>query len=234
MKNEQIKSIANKTKSRTKIKTATLPHRKREKNIKANKAASSGNKRLYPELRLKQKAANERMRQLEKAGIKSPAYQAVQAKLEVLGRQTKGDRGRRFSETGRATYNEKELLDKILSEFLDYETSTLKGAKAYQQEVWDAANKNQKLAEAGITRDEWLKFWENMPSKKDRLFGSSQYVTMIRSYAIKNGGLEDMDKMTIEEITAEIKSKTTVKEAYKAIGLTPKEFAAGRIKRAGK
>ena len=52
----------------------------------------------------------------EKQGIKSPAYKAVQAKLEMIGRQTKGDRGRRFSETGRATYNEDELQKRILKE----------------------------------------------------------------------------------------------------------------------
>ena len=215
-----------------KIRAADLPHKKQKRNIKANVAASSGNKRLYKDLRLKEKAANERMRQLELAGIKSPAYQRAQAQLEILGKRTKGDRGRRFSETGKATYNEKEMLDKILNEFLyENETSTLRGAKAYMDEVWDSANKNQKLSEAGITRDEWLKFWENMPSKKDRIYASEQYVAMIRAYTKKNGQLEDMDKMTIEEITAEIEASKDLKSAYKALGLTTKEVSAAKIKR---
>ena len=101
--------------------------------------------RFYEDLRLKEKRANERMRQLEKAKIKSPAYQAVQAKLEVLGKQTKGDRGRRFSETGKATYNEMEALEKILNNFLGYETSTLRGAKKYREDIWQTANNNNKL-----------------------------------------------------------------------------------------
>ena len=190
------------------------------------------NVRFYKELRLKEKAANERMRQLEKAGIQSPAYQAVQAKLEVLGKQTKGNRGRRFSETGKATYNEMETLDKILNEFLyESKTSTLKGAREYQRDVWETANKNNQLAAAGISRDDWLKFWESMPDKKDRLYGSSQIVAMVRAYSIKNGKLEDDDKMTMQEIAEEIQASKNLKDAYKTIGITYKDAHSARIKR---
>ena len=56
---------------------ATYNKRYMEKlKTKSERATTKGNKRFYPELRLKQKAANERMRQLEKAGINSPAYQS--------------------------------------------------------------------------------------------------------------------------------------------------------------
>ena len=190
------------------------------------------NVRLYKELRLKEKAANERMRQLEKAGINSPAYQAVQAKLEVLGKQTKGNRGRRFSETGKATYNEMETLDKILNEFLyESKTSTLKGAREYHRDVWETANKNNQLAAAGISRDDWLKFWESMPDKKDRLYGSSQIVAMVRAYSMKNGKLEDDDKMTMQEIAEEIQASKNLKDAYKKIGITYKDAQNARIKR---
>ena len=190
------------------------------------------NVRMYKELRLKQKAANERMRQLEKAAIQSPAYQAVQAKLEVLGKQTKGNRGRRFSETGKATYNEMEMLVKILNEFLyENKTSTLAGAKEYQRDVWETANKNNQLAAAGITRDDWLSFWESMPDKKDRLYGSAQIVAMVRAYSIKNGELEDDDKMTMQEIADEIQASKNLKDAYKKIGVTYKDVQSARIKR---
>ena len=190
------------------------------------------NVRFYNDLRLKEKAANERMRQLEKADIKSPAYQAVQAKLEILGKQTKGDRGRRFSETGKATYNEMEMLNRILDDFLyNYETSTLKDAREYQRELWEAGNTNNQLTEAGITRDEWFKFWENMPDKKDRLYESEHYVSMIRAYALKNGQLEDENKMTIAEIAAEIEASENLKDAYGKIGLTYKEVEAAKPKK---
>ena len=190
------------------------------------------NVRFYKELRLKEKAANERMRQLERAGIMSPAYQAVQAKLEVLGKAGKGNRGRRFSETGKATYNEMETLDKILNEFLyENKTSTIKGARQYERDVWETANKNQELAKAGITRDDWLKFWENMPDRKDRLYGSTQIVAMVRAYSMKNGKLDDENKLSMEEIADEIQSSKNLKNAYKSLGLTYGEVRAARIKR---
>lgn len=199
--------------------------------VKTKNAKPKGNKRKYEGLRLKAKAANERMRQLEKQGIKSPAYQAVQAKLEVLGKKTKGDRGRRFSETGRATYNEMEVLNKILDEFLEAKTSKLSGAKEYERDVWETANKNNKLKEAGITRDDWLEFWRNMPDKKNRLYGSSQIVAIVRAYSMKNGKLEDDDKMSVQEIADEIQNSKNLKSAYKALGLSYKEVNTARIKK---
>lgn len=204
---------------------------KSEISKRAQAAAEQGNKRFYKELRLKSKAANERMRQLELAGIKSPAYQAVQAKLEVLGKRTKGDRGRRFSETGKATYNEMELLLKIVNEFLEQQTSKLAGAKQYEKDVWESANKNNKLSEAGITRNDWLKFWQSMPDKKDRLYGSSQIVAMVRAYSTKHGGLSDDNKMSVEEIAEEIQASKNLKSAYAQLGLTYKEVNRAKIKR---
>lgn len=195
------------------------------------KARDIGQVTFDRELRLKEKAANERMRQLEKAGYNSPAYQSIQAQLETLGKRTKGTRGRRFSETGKATYSERQYLNKMLDEFLyGQETSTVRGAKEYEREVWGSANKNWKLSEAGISKEQWLKFWENMPSRKDRIYGSSQYVAMVRAYSMKNGGLEDENKLTIEEIAQEIEAQSNLKDSYKAIGLTSSEVTKARIK----
>lgn len=215
----------------TKIKRATISHRKRNKNIKTQRSLIRGNKRHYEELRLKAKAANERMRQIEKQGIKSPAYQAVQARLEILGRTEKGDRGRRFSETGNATYNEMEITLKIINEFLNAKTSKLKGAKEYQTNVWESANKNNKLSAAGITRDQWLNFWESMPDRKNRLYGSSQIVAMVRAYSIKNGELEDENKLSVQEIADQIQASENLKDAYAKLGLSSDEVIKARIKR---
>lgn len=212
------------------------------------------NVRFYKELRLKEKAANERMRQLEKLDMNSPAYQAVQAKLEILGKQTKGNRGRRFSETGKATYNEMEILNKVLDEFLYGDvTSTVKGAREYWDDVWGTANKNAHLDEIGISRKEWLDFWETMGDKKDRLYGSSQNVAIMRAFAIKKDAnqrelqalrekrklskkdqerldqLEDLDKMTTQEIADEIQASRNLKDAYNKLGLTNSEVTAARI-----
>ena len=211
-----------------------MAQQKGKKSLKQSvKQMNKGNKRFYNDLRLKAKAANERMRQLEIAGIKSPAYQAVQAQLEVLGKSTKGERGRRFSETGKATYNEMELLNRILENFLyEQKTSTLRGAREYERDVWTSANKNNKLSEAGISRDDWLNFWAAMPDKKDRLYGSTQIVAMMRAYKMKNGELTDENQMSVEEIADEIQASKTLKNAYKALGLTYTEVSNARIKRA--
>ena len=198
---------------------------------RARKTSTQGNKRFYPDLRLKEKAANERMRQLEKAGLNSPAYQAIQAKLEVLGKQTKGNRGRRFSETGKATYNEKELLNKILDEFLTGDTtSTLTGAREYQEKAWQTANKNNRLGVAGISQKDWLKFWESMPDRKDRLYGSDQIVAIVRAYKIKHKRIKDENELSVEEIAQAIKESENLKDAYEALGITYKQAERARIK----
>lgn len=221
-----------KKQTKTKAKLRDLGGKKSKKEIEKRIEATTekGNKRFYKELRLKEKAANERMRQLELRGIKSPAYLSVQAQLEMLGKRTKGKRGRRFSETGKATYNEMEILTKMLDEFLGQQTSTIKGAKQYERDIWETANKNQRLADAGISKKDWLDFWASMPDRKERLYGSSQIVAMIRSYTIKNGRLSDDQKMSPQEIAKEIQNSKDLKSAYNALGLTRQEVNAARIK----
>ena len=183
--------------------------------------------RYYPELRKLQKRANQRIVRLEQMGVKSPAYEAIQGKLEILGRQTSGDRGRRFSETGKATYNEYEHQKKVLLDFLDMQTSTQAGAKQWENDIWQGAldsEKGLKLKEAGITKDQWLEFWKNMPGNhKDRMFGSEVVVKMLRTYTYKNRKLSDDQKMTPQEIAEAIQAQTTIKSAYKQLGITYKD-----------
>ena len=217
---------------RGKTKIRDLGRRKSKEDLQSRvqKASERGQKTIDPELRLLQKAANERMRQLEKRGIKSPAYQSIQAQLEILGKRTKGDRGRRFSETGRGTYAERELQKKILNEFLEQKTSKVRGAKEYEKDVWETANKNNKLSEAGISRKDWLDFWAAMPDRKDRLYGSEQIVSIVRAYSMKKGKLKDMDEMSVEEIADEIQASKNLKDAYKKLGLSPGEVIKARPK----
>ena len=182
-------------------------------------------KRYYNDIRLKAKAANERMRQLEKADIKSPAYLAAQAQLEILGRKGRGNTGRRFSESGNYTYNEMERLDKILDEFLyQQKTSGLKGAKQYYEDVWAGANKSNQLADAGITKEQWFEFWENYPNKmKDRMY-YDKAVKMFKAYMRKNKDIKSENKLTPAEIAQAIQNAETLKSAYKdKLGLTLSE-----------
>lgn len=188
------------------------------------------NVRFYKDLRQLAKQANQRMVRLERLGINSPAYQAVQAQLEILGKQTKGQRGRRFSETGKATYNEYEMQKKILQDFINMKTSTEKGAKTWVKDVWEGAlrsDKDLKLKEAGITKEQWLDFWSNMPSRhQDRMFGSEVIVKMLRTYTYKNKELKDEDKLSMAEIADAIQASTNVKAAYKQLGITYKDVKA--------
>lgn len=183
-----------------------------------------GAKRYYAELRAKAKRANQRLVRLEQMDVKSPALQAVQAKLEILGRQRDGDRGRRFSESGRATYNEMQILNKVLDEFLGAKTSTQAGANKWIEDVWQGAlnsKKGLKIQEAGITKSEWLDFWSNMPAdKKDRMFGSEQIVKMLRTYTYNNQELVDDDKMSMEEIADAIQSSKDLNTAYTKLGMS--------------
>lgn len=213
----QLKSEV-KAKERTARKLRDVSRRKHKEEVKARakKAASIPYKRFDPELRLMQKKANERMRQLEKQDINSPAYQAIQAKLEILGRKTKGDRGRRFSETGKGSYNEIEMQKRYLKEFLEAKTSTLTGAKDYYDRVWETAQNNldNNIAAAGITREQWFEFFENMPdSKKDRMFYSEQ-VKIFTAVMKVNGDLIDENKITIEDIADAIQDADRLNEVF--------------------
>ena len=190
------------------------------------KAKKGPVKREYNKIRLKAKAANERMRQLEKQDYNTGAYKAVQAKLKMIGRpQTKGGKYR-FSESARYTYNEMEQLDKILNKFLGSKTSTLTGTKEFYQQVYDTANDNLRLDQYGISKQDYLDFWENMPAKqKDRLYGSSEIITMFRAYYLKNEKLKPEDRLTPEEIAAAIENNNnkTLKDAQKRLGLDYKD-----------
>ena len=187
-----------------------------------------GKERYYADLRRLAKVANQRMVELEKRGIKSPAYNAVQAKLEILGRRSSDVRGRRFSETGKATYNQYEYEKKILTDFINAQTSTIRGAKKWSSDVWEGAlrsKKNLGLQAAGITKDEWLDFWQNMPAnQKERSFGSETIVEMLRTYTVKNGKKKDEQKMSVHEIAEAIQNAKNTKAAHKALGINYKDI----------
>lgn len=187
--------------------------------------------RFYSDLKTLSKRANQRMVELERRGIKSPSYEAVQAKLETLGRQVNKATGRRFSETGKATYNEYEAIKKVLEDFLGQKTSTIKGAKKFIDDVWQGALKSKKIAvdleKAGITKDEWFEIWKNLPSKKtDRMYGSEQYIELIAVYKTTKAGIEgDID---IKGIIKEFEDTKTLSSAYEGLGLSYKDFKTAK------
>ena len=184
-------------------------------------------RRYYKDLKQLAKQANQRMVRLEKAKIKSPAYEAAQAKLEMLGRSSKTAQGRRFSETGKATYNEYEQIKKILEEFIGQKTSTVKGANKYIEDVWQGAQKSEKvsadLKKAGITKEEWFEIWKNLPSnKKERMYSSSEYIEMVAVYKATKGTTKgDVD---VGDLIKQFEDSKDLKSAYKSIGLSYHDF----------
>lgn len=176
--------------------------------------------RFYPELRRLAKQANQRMVRLEKAKMKTGAYEAIQANLEMMGRRSPRAKGRRFSETGKATYNEMEHMVKILKRFLKAETSTVAGEKRYRTRVFETANKLYDLEKYKISEDDYYAIWKAMPSKmKDRIFGSEIVIEIVETYLNKNGEKSRENLMSIEDLVSEINSASDIKEAYKKLGL---------------
>ena len=179
--------------------------------------------RAYEDLRLMSKRANQAMVRLERLGINTPAYEAVQAKLEILGKTASGSRGRRFSESGKATWQEYQMLKSVLNQFLTAKTHSERGAKQWVKNIWESAESNAdlKLKEAGITRDQWLEFWKSMPANhKDRVFSSEVIVDLMRTYTIKNRRKTDDQKMSMSEIARAIQDAESEKSAMKTLGIT--------------
>lgn len=182
-------------------------------------------KREYKDIQRMAKVVNERMRQLEKKGIKSPAYRSLQAELEARGKRGTANYGRRFSEGKMYTYADAVSLRSVLTKALGRQTLSITGAKKYYDDVWAGALANPalKLKENGITREQWFEFWENMPTKeKDRTYGSEQNVKLLIEYTRRHGKLGVDNAMTAEEIAAEIQASTSLKNAYEKLGISVK------------
>ena len=169
------------------------------------------------------------MLRLEKEGIKTPAYQAVQAKLEMIGQRKRKAPGRRFKESGKATYNEYEIQKKILEDFLGAKTSTVKQAKDYQSFIYDKSNQLFNLEEIGITQKDWLQFWENMPAKKDdRLLSSDRVITILKAFTLKKGEKTNkgLSKRDFKKIVKAVQATDKFKVAYTRLGLTYNDIKA--------
>lgn len=186
--------------------------------------------RQYDDLRLMAKRANQRMVELEKRDIVSPAYQAVQAKLEMMGRRSGDGRGRRFSETGKATYNQYESIKKVLNEFLNENvTSTLTGARQVRDQIYNTADKVYHLSESGISKSEYFDFIGKWADKnKDKILSSEQAIEIYRAYSLKKGEIEPEEVLSDQDIAEIIKKSKNVKEAYKEVGITYQDIKAAR------
>lgn len=200
---------------------------KEVKQARLDKAATSTKRKFYADLKAKAKRANQRLVRLERQGKKSPAYLAAQAKLEILGRQTGSDIGRRFSETGKATYNEYQAISKILDEFLDQKTSTVKGFNSYIDNVWNSAIKSKNIAvdleKAGITKEQWFEMWSALPDKNKRNFDSSEYIEALALYNVKNGEIKG-GEFDVTQMITDFEKQKDISSAKDAIGLSEHDY----------
>ena len=207
------------------------------------------------ELKRLAKKANRRMRELEEAGYKkgSPAYQSVQAHLEMMGRQTKTAAGRRFSESGKyADRNDLRQQLGVINKFLNAKTSTRKGYEAYRKAVYETADETYKLKENNISQSDYEDILNALPDKEsDRAYYISYYIEAYEAYTLQieniPGDIEDVkndpdlgeaqkelligklkerleNQYTVDELIDIMENCKNLKDAYKQLGLTQADF----------
>lgn len=182
-------------------------------------------KRFYKDLKAMAKRANQRMVELERRNMNTGAYNKVQGYLEMMGVKKKRASGRRFSETGKATYNEYQTMKKFLSRFLESKTSTLTGTKKFYDKVWQTANERMNLTERGISKDEYMKIWETLPDdNRERVFGSDTIINIVSTTLNKGTKKKNGQALTVEEIVTKIQNSSRVKDAYKSLGISYKDI----------
>ena len=187
-------------------------------------------KRFDVELKKLAKVANQRMRELEKRGISSPAYESAQATLEAMGVKKGKATGRRFSETGKATYNQREAMKKALKKFVGATTSKVSGIKEMRENIWNTADQNNALSAKGITKDQYFNIWKNLPDKKkDRIFGSQVYINIVSAAMKKNGRKKEENRLSVEEIVKAVEASKDYKSALKAVGLSYSDVKKVRV-----
>ena len=174
------------------------------------------------EVRKLAKRANQRMVELEKHAINSPAYKAVQAALEMMGKRSTNAFGRRFSETGKGTENELRQQKAELEKFLNQKTSTVRGYKEYRKEVFDSADKKYGLTKSGISQDDYEQLWLELPDKeKDRMYYASFYIEVMEVYEMKmqSGQIKQENELTLTDIIRILEGSKNLKSALNEIGL---------------
>lgn len=201
------------------------------------------------ELKRLAKKANRRMRELEAAGYESgsPAYQSVQAHLEMMGRRTTTAQGRRFSESGKyADRNDLRQQLAVINKFLASPTSTRTGYESYREAVYESADKTFKLKENGISQKDYEDLLNALPDKEsDRAYYISYYIEAYEAYELKiKEDVKDIktdpdlgsaqkelliekkmeNQYTVSELIDIMENSKNLKDAYSQLGLTQADF----------
>lgn len=180
------------------------------------------------ELRKLAKAMNQRMLELEKRGMNSPAYQSIQARLAAMGRPENKKGVRRFSETGKfKNKNEMAQYKAILERFKEQETSKVSGYKNYRKRVLEGLQKRYDYESMGLSDDDVMDFWEAMPDdERDRIYGSDETFIIVAAYTrdVKSGRITNDNALSIKEIVERINSSKSLTQALQKIGIDMRQY----------
>ena len=178
------------------------------------------------ELRKAAKRANQRMRELESRGTRSPALQGVQARLTAIGQKPTRSGARRFSETGKfKNENEKRQFEKLVKDFLESKTSTVKGVKEYRRDVLESAQQKYVYTGAGLSDEDYLAIWDALPDEEiDRVFGSEQIIALVETATEKQGRRQNDNEMSVSEMIEKIQNASSLSNALDSLGITLPEF----------
>lgn len=178
------------------------------------------------ELRKAAKRANQRMRELESRGTRSPGLQGVQARLTAMGQKPTRSGARRFSETGKfKNENEKRHFERVVKGFLESKTSTIKGVKEYRKKVLESAQKKYDYKGAGLSDEDYLSIWDALPDEEmDRVFGSEQIIALVETATKKQGRRQNDNEMSVSEMIKKIQNASSLSNALDSLGITLPEF----------
>lgn len=128
-------------------------------------------------------AANKRVRRMEKSGLTSPAE--ARRKREGSGM---------FSTKGK-NYNQLQAEFKRAKEYLEAKTSTIKGAKQFQQDV---IRKTNERLDARMDQQQAKNFWQTMNKVMEQIpqttlqqAGLTSYDVQKRVYEMQQAGMTD-------------------------------------------
>lgn len=180
------------------------------------------------ELRKLAKAMNQRMLELEKRGMQSPAYQSIQARLTAIGRPENEKGVRRFSETGKfKNKNEMSQYKAILERFKEQETSKVSGYKKYRKRVLEGLQKRYDYKSMGLSDDDVMDFWKAMPDdERDRIYGSDETFIIVAAYTrdVKSGRITNDNALSIKEVVERINSSKSLTQALQNIGIDVRQY----------
>lgn len=183
------------------------------------------------EVRQLAKRANQRMVEMERHGLQSPAYKAAQASLEMMGRRSNKAQGRRFSETGKGTENELRQQKAELEKFLGQKTSTVRGYKQYRKDVYKGADKEFNLKKAGISQEDFEYLWEELPDKEEeRKYYAAFYIEVMETYEmkVKSRQIKRENALNITDMIRILEGSENLQSALNEIGINMGDIAENR------